>query len=80
MDSLKVGDKINIEHIEGVIQEKYVLRVEVREIFSSAKFAGRVEHIFAINGPGAPGEIMGGEIHQRLIRQEMNFKHDQIAP
>jgi hypothetical protein len=80
MAALKMGTQVNVRHTEGVPEEKYTLRVEVMEISSPSEFTGRVDHIFAVSGPGAPGEITGGDIHQKFKGQQMTFNNSQIIP
>jgi hypothetical protein len=62
MTGLNVGDKIKVRYTEGQPAFEYTIDVEVTAICSLDEFKGRVERVFAVDGPGAPGEITGGHI------------------
>ncbi len=80
MDALQVGTQVNVKHMAGVPEDEYTLRVEVIEISSSYEFIGRVDHILAASGLGAPGEITGGDIYRSLKGQQTIFKRSHIIP
>jgi hypothetical protein len=79
MAALKIGDQVKVRHAEGVPEDKYTLSVEVIEISSPSDFIGRVDHIFAVSGAGAPGEVKGGEIYRRLKGQQNSFKNADLV-
>jgi hypothetical protein len=68
-----VGEKVKVRYTEGQSPFEYTLDVEVTAICSSDEFKGRVERVFAADGPGASGEINGGHI-LKLVGQEKTFK------
>jgi hypothetical protein len=70
---LNVGEKVRVHYTEGLPPFEYTLDVEVTAICSFDEFKGRVERVFAVDGPGAPGEITGGHI-LILKGQEKTFK------
>ncbi len=76
MTGLNVGEKVKVRYTEGQppFESEYTLDVEVAAICSFDEFKGRVERVFAANGPCAPGEIDGGQILDKLKGQEKTFK------
>ena len=76
MTGLSVGDKVKVRYAEGQpsFEFEYSLDVEVTAICSFDEFTGRVERVFAVSGPYAPGEIRGGQRLDKLKGQEKTFK------
>ena len=75
MTGLNVGDKVKVRYADGILE--YTLDVEVTKIYLPNEFLGRVERVFAADGPGKGSEITGGEI-LRFIGKEKTFKNVDI--
>jgi hypothetical protein len=75
MMGLNVGDKVKVRYADGI--SEYTLDVEVTKTYLPKEFLGRVERVFAADGPGKGSEITGGDI-LGSIGTEKTFKNVDI--